>query len=235
LSSLEPGDLTDHLLDVLAGHDCCVPHLHLPLQSGRSEILRRMNRQYDVDDYLGMVERVWDVLDRPAISTDVLVGFPGETDADFEATLDVARRVGFCKIHAFRFSAREGTAAARWKNRFVNGRVARERLDRLKELERATAHRFQQQFIGSVERVIVEGGYDHHHRPDGEAGLMHGRGDRYFEVFFEAPPPDPPRAGDVVYVRVDRAASAGVSGMRGTLVRAPSRDMPLAVVGDDRI
>ena len=87
LSSLEPGDLDDALLDVLASHACCVPHLHLPLQSGSSQILKRMNRQYDADDFTTMIDRVANRLYQPAITTDVVVGFPGETDEDFEADL----------------------------------------------------------------------------------------------------------------------------------------------------
>ncbi|RME38412.1 MAG: radical SAM protein, partial [Planctomycetota bacterium] len=84
LSSLEPGDVDASLLDVLATRKPCVPHLHLPLQSGSERILRRMNRQYTRDDFLRMIDRVRAALDRPAITTDIIVGFPGETDADFE-------------------------------------------------------------------------------------------------------------------------------------------------------
>ncbi|MCP4249143.1 MAG: radical SAM protein, partial [bacterium] len=91
LSSLEPGDVSGELLHVLATHDACVPHLHLPLQAGSPRILRKMNRQYDRADFLDMIELVRSTLDRPAISTDILVGFPGETDDDFEQTLATAR------------------------------------------------------------------------------------------------------------------------------------------------
>ncbi len=214
LSSLEPGDVTDHLLDVLASHECCVPHLHLPLQAGSPDILRRMNRQYSAEDFLAMIERVKRTLDRPAISTDVLVGFPGETDADFECTLDVARSVGFCKIHAFPFSPREKTAAARWTDRFVSSQVVRERLEQLRQTERQSARAFARQFVGEGARVIVEGA-----DRNGSGDLLHGRTDRYFEVRFEAADQRPPVPGDVVCVRLD---AVDQHGGRGTLVGTSS-------------
>ena len=107
LSSLEPGDVDDALLDVLQSHECCVPHLHLPLQAGSEDVLRRMNRQYTRSAFLDMIDRVYGALDRPAITTDIIVGFPGETEDDFQRTLAVAEYTEFAKIHAFPFSSRE--------------------------------------------------------------------------------------------------------------------------------
>jgi|GEM_PF-36197 len=156
LSSLEPGDVDQALLEVLARHDNCVPHLHLPLQSGSAEILRRMNRQYTVDAFIDMINRVRSALDRPAISTDIMVGFPGETETDFQATLEIARYARFCKIHAFPFSPRDKTAAARWREDFVSQNVVKERMRRLAHLEMELSLEFRRRFIGTVERVIVE-------------------------------------------------------------------------------
>ena len=156
LSSLEPGDVDASLLNVLADHETCVPHLHLPLQSGSQTILTRMNRQYDRDAFVAMIDRVREALDRPAISTDLIVGFPGETDADFEASLTVARHARFSKIHAFPFSPREQTAAARWQREFVPGPVVRERMKRVAALERELSLDFRRQFLGATERVVVE-------------------------------------------------------------------------------
>ena len=130
LSSLEPGDVDEALLEVLGTHENCVPHLHLPLQSGSAEILRRMNRQYERDAFRQMIVRVKQVLNRPAISTDIIVGFPGESDADFEDSVEMAKYVEFAKIHAFPFSSREGTAAARWKSQFVHPTTIRTRMNR---------------------------------------------------------------------------------------------------------
>ena len=226
LSSLEPGDVDDHLLDVLASNDCCVPHLHLPLQSGSSQVLGRMNRQYDANDYLAMIDRVQAALDRPAVTTDILVAFPGETEEDFEATLDMVRRAGFCKVHAFRFSPREGTAAARWSSRFVPSQVARERMDRLQETAVETASEFRHRFVGCVERVIVERADDRSDTPSAAVCSHHGRSDRYFDVHFEATTADAPRPGDVVHVRIDRITADGA---RGTLQASPADACPPTV------
>ncbi len=215
-SSLEPGDVDDALLEVLGGRDCCVPHLHLPLQSGSGAILQRMNRQYTADDFVKTVDRVRAALDRPAISTDIIVGFPGETEDDFERSIEIARYAGFCKIHAFPYSSREKTAAARWTDQFVHPGVVRERMNRLAEVERELSLAFRSRFIGHVERVIVEGSEDRSHRVhDSLAGspasreIRHGRADRYFEIHFEAAEV---HAGDLVSVRIDRVTPTRTHG-----------------------
>jgi threonylcarbamoyladenosine tRNA methylthiotransferase MtaB len=123
LSSLEPGDLDDDLLEVLRSHPQVVPHFHLPLQSGSSAILRKMNRQYTRDDFLHLLDRLDLAFDKPALTTDIIVGFPGETDADFEQTLEVVDRARFIHMHVFPFSPRPGTAAARWQSDFVRGPI----------------------------------------------------------------------------------------------------------------
>ncbi len=206
LSSLEPGDVDASLLDVLARHPNCVPHLHLPLQSGSERVLRRMNRQYTRDDFVTMIDRVNAALDRAAISTDIIAGFPGETEGDFADTLNVARRAGFIKIHAFPFSARDGTAAARWQKDFVPTAIARDRMEQLADLERELSLSFRKQFVGQVERVIVEaskGGTGAGGMTDGGAtdAVRSGRADRYFEIHFDAAGAS---TGKYVPVRIDR-------------------------------
>lgn len=199
LSSLEPGDVNDSLLDALASNSICVPHLHLPLQSGSQSILRRMNRQYNRDQFEKMIERVQNALDRPAISTDIIVGFPGETEADFEATLNVARSAGFLKIHAFPFSPREQTAAARWQKDFIHPGIVKERMRTLSVLEQELSLAYRRQFLGETQRVIVEQSESFEDSPttpeDHTFDLMachespriyHGRSDRYFEIHFES-------------------------------------------------
>ncbi|HSU66751.1 MAG TPA: radical SAM protein, partial [Tepidisphaeraceae bacterium] len=128
LSSLEPGDLTPQLLSVLSRHEQVVPHFHLPLQSGSDELLRKMNRQYRRDDFLRMIDQVREAFDRPALTTDIIVGFPGESDAEFERTVEVVEHSRFIHVHAFPFSPRPGTAAARWKDQFVHGPAVNERI-----------------------------------------------------------------------------------------------------------
>lgn len=215
LSSLEPGDVDDALLETLASFTCCVPHLHLPLQSGSERILNRMNRQYTVEAYLDMIDRVRRVLDEPAISTDIIVGFPGERESDFEGSLEVARSAEFCKIHAFPFSAREKTAAARWRREFVGGEVARERMQRLLEVETECSLRYRQRLIGRVERVIVEDAAETKagvgRDPVGDGAVACGRTDRYFMAHFAGNGLCP---GDVVSVRIDRVMPNRTTGTR---------------------
>ncbi len=224
ISSLEPGDVNQHLLDVLATNESCVPHLHLPLQAGSSRILKRMNRQYDADDFREMIDRTRDALDRPAISTDIVVGFPGETDQDFLETLEVAKYAGFCKIHAFPFSPREKTAAARWTKEFVQPSLVRERMQQLRELEQELAATFEQQFVGTTQRLLVE----KNERPvSGESGVARGRSDRYFEVIFEPDQRNPSNPGDVVLVQIDRVSPRRV---HGTLAQPSASSLSLPVM-----
>jgi MiaB/RimO family radical SAM methylthiotransferase len=203
LSSLEPGDLTPGLLGVLRSHASVVPHLHLPLQSGSDAILRRMNRQYRRDHYLRMADTVRAAFDRPAITTDIIVGFPGETDGDFEQTMEVVERVGFAGVHAFTYSPRAGTAAARWAGRAVPGTQAAARLDRLTGRASELGQAFRRQFVGESVEVLVE-------RDGLDAGNeRHGRCPRHVYVRFAAPDARP---GDAVRVTIDAITPDGATG-----------------------
>jgi len=206
LSSLEPLDLTDDLLAVLKSHPQVVPHFHLPLQSGSDAILRRMNRQYRRDDFLRMVEHVRDAFDRPALTTDIIVGFPDETDDHFEQTLDVARQAGFIHIHAFGYSPRPGTAAARWTDRFVRGPIVNTRIGQLRELAEANSLEFRRQFLGEILEVITE----RDEVDAAQAPLCHGRCERYFSVWFEG---SRTRPGQAVRVRIERIMSSRTFGI----------------------
>jgi threonylcarbamoyladenosine tRNA methylthiotransferase MtaB len=190
LSSLEPGDLNDELLGVLRSHEQVVPHLHLPLQSGSDHLLHRMNRQYTRDDFLRMIERVNNAFDRPAITTDIIVGFPGETDDEFAHTLDVVDASKFIHIHAFRFSPRPGTAAARWTADVVHGPVVNERIDTLRARAAEHSYSFRRSFVGETARILVEQGQP-----------RHGRCERYFDVHVDD---EDVRPGDFLDVRIDR-------------------------------
>ena len=170
LSSLEPADVTDRLLDVFCKHRNIMPHLHLPLQSGSERILKKMRRQYTVAEFMQVVDRVKVKLDRPAITTDIIVGFPGETDEDFERTLDVARTVQFAKMHVFSFSPREETLAAKMQP-VVKAEVIRERSAILRDLDKEQQAKFRAQFAGEKIGLIVEST-----RP------VRGRSERYFMV-----------------------------------------------------
>ncbi len=194
LSSLEPGDLDETLLGALRRHAQVVPHFHLPLQAGSDNVLRKMNRQYDRTQFLDMVAMVYESFDRPAITTDIIAGFPGEADDDFAQTLDVVDRVRFIHTHAFPYSSRPKTAAARWTKQFVDSKVAGERIKVLHDRAADHSYQFRQQFVGETVALLVERG-----TPDSSA-LRHGRCERYFEVHFESADV---KTGDEVAVRID--------------------------------
>ncbi|HBG28677.1 MAG: tRNA (N(6)-L-threonylcarbamoyladenosine(37)-C(2))-methylthiotransferase MtaB [Planctomycetes bacterium GWF2_41_51] len=155
LSSLEPADVTSRLLEVMKNYPNIMPHLHLSLQSGSDKILKKMNRQYTVKDFLNSIENINLQLDRPAITTDVIVGFPGETMQDFAQSLSIAKLAGFSKIHIFPFSKRVGTAAEKLQDQ-TSKEVITERTKQLHELEKQLAQNFRKQFIGQTVQVLIE-------------------------------------------------------------------------------
>ncbi|MBW8001864.1 MAG: tRNA (N(6)-L-threonylcarbamoyladenosine(37)-C(2))-methylthiotransferase MtaB [Planctomycetes bacterium] len=155
LSSLEPADVTEQLLDVMANCPNIMPHLHLSLQSGSDDILKRMGRQYRTAEFLQKVELIKSKLDRPAITGDFIVGFPGETESDFEKTSQIAKDVGFSKMHVFPFSVRQGTAAAKMQN-LVADTVIKNRCQQLRQTGDKLAFDFRNQFIGEEIEVLIE-------------------------------------------------------------------------------
>jgi MiaB/RimO family radical SAM methylthiotransferase len=215
LSSIEPGDLTDDLLSALRAHSRVVPHFHLPLQSGSPEILRRMNRQYTRDDYLRLIDRITDSFDRPALTTDIIVGFPGETDADFAQTQEVVRHARFIHIHAFPYSSRPGTAAARWKEGLPSGTTVRQRIDALIRTAAQHSQKFRKSFLGQSVQLLVERFPDQPSDALDQTDevptrhLRHGRCERYFDVQFES---KNVRAGDLVTVLVKQVTSTKTLG-----------------------
>jgi threonylcarbamoyladenosine tRNA methylthiotransferase MtaB len=155
LSSLEATEVTDEFIHVLARHPRICPHLHLSLQSGSDRVLRRMRRRYRVQSFLRRVEKIRAAMENPAFTTDVIVGFPGETEEDFRATCRVVEEVGFSKLHIFPFSARRGTPAATMSDQVPAG-VKQERARRLAEIERAVTQHYFQGLVGSDLEVLVE-------------------------------------------------------------------------------
>jgi len=174
VSSLEPGDVTPYLLDVFCKHRNIMPHLHLSLQSGSNKVLKKMRRQYTADEFMRTVELIKLQLDRPAITTDIIVGFPGETDADFQQTLDLARETGFAKMHVFSFSPRKGTTAAVMQGA-VNNEVIKERSRILRNLDIELGRKFREQFVGETAAILVEN----------SNGGAWGRSERYFMVYLQ--------------------------------------------------
>ena len=156
LSSLEAAEARDDLVRAMAEEPRVCPHLHLCLQSGSDAVLARMKRRYRVAGFLERCRRIRAVLDQPALSTDVIVGFPGETDADFEATCRVVREAGFMKVHVFSYSPRQGTAAAEFAEA-VPPPVVAERRERLRRLEAELADAYLRSLVGRRLDVLVEG------------------------------------------------------------------------------
>jgi threonylcarbamoyladenosine tRNA methylthiotransferase MtaB len=155
LSSLEAAEARTDLLRVLREQPRIVPHLHLCLQSGSNAVLRRMKRRYTREDFLTSVRRVRDLLELPALTTDVIVGFPGETEADFAATLSIVREAEFAGVHLFGYSPRAGTPAARLPET-VPPPVLAERRERLRELAGEVGRRYRRSLIGQRLDVLVE-------------------------------------------------------------------------------
>jgi len=155
LSSLDAAEAHPQLIQRLSAQPRIAPHLHLCLQSGSDGVLRRMRRRYTAESYLDRCRKLREALDNPAISTDIIVGFPGETDADFEATLEVARLARFSDIHVFSYSPRRGTDAWGLPDP-VDARVMRDRRLKLEALAASMAIEYRESLVGRELGVVVE-------------------------------------------------------------------------------
>ncbi len=151
-----PKDLSDETIDVMASVPEVCRYLHLPVQSGSNRILAAMNRRYTRESYLALVDRLYARIPELALSTDVIVGFPGETDEDFEETLDLVRRTHVDQAFTFLYSPRTGTPAAELEDTVSRG-VMQERFDRLIAVVQSSAYAKNQRFIGTTQEVLVEG------------------------------------------------------------------------------
>ena len=150
-----PKDLSDELIEVMAESKKICRHLHLPLQSGSSRILKEMNRHYDKEQYLALVEKIRKAIPDIALTTDIIVGFPGETEEDFEETMDVVHQVGYDSAFTFIYSKRTGTPAASMKEQ-IPEEIVKKRFDRLlKEVQRGASERAKA-LTGRVEKVLAE-------------------------------------------------------------------------------
>ncbi|MGE5507976.1 MAG: tRNA (N6-isopentenyl adenosine(37)-C2)-methylthiotransferase MiaB [Chitinophagales bacterium] len=151
-----PKDMSERLIEALAGADKVCEHLHLPLQAGSARVLARMNRGYSSDDYLRLVERIRQSVPEIALTTDLIVGFPGETEEDFAETLRVVREVGFDAAFTFVYSPRTGTPAASYLDQ-VPEPVKKERIARLIELQESISAAHSRALLGQRVEVLVEG------------------------------------------------------------------------------
>jgi len=200
LSSLEPADVTPRLVGVFCSNPKIMPHLHLSLQSGSDKVLKRMGRQYNAGEFREKVALLKSRLDRPAITTDIIIGFPGETEVDFQQTMDLAKEAGFAKMHIFSFSPRKGTAAASMQGA-VDNRVIKERSGILRDLESELGRAYRQQFVGESAEILIEN----------NDGQVCGRSERYFMVYLAKSAKKPAR-NELVRTKLLENSKNGVMG-----------------------
>lgn len=165
ISSIEVTELNDEVLDIIKNSDVIVDHLHIPIQAGSDEILKAMNRKYDLDFYKEIINKIRSIREDIAISTDVIVGFPGEDINLFNKTIDTCREIGFSKLHVFPFSEREGTKAARFSNK-LDGKKKKEYANKLIEVSHDLEINYMKKFINKRLDVLIEeykDGYSYGH------------------------------------------------------------------------
>jgi threonylcarbamoyladenosine tRNA methylthiotransferase MtaB len=207
ISSLEPGELSDELLQLIAGHEAMMPHFHLPLQSGDPTILKRMNRNYSVEEFAGVVNKIIEAIPEAGIGLDVLVGFPGEDESMFRNTLELIERLPVAYLHVFPYSKRPGTVAEKMPGQ-VPKPVKDERVARLQELNHKKKTAFYNKHIGTTHQVLAEG-------KKNQFKLLRGFTENYIPVFFQGPPA---LENKIVDVKIERTMDENVFGKRqGTL------------------
>jgi len=195
-----PNDMTAELIAAHAEEAKLMPYLHLPVQAGADRVLRRMNRRHTAADYLRLIERIRAARPDIALSGDFITGFPGETEADFEATLALVREVRYAQAYSFKYSARPGTPAAAAEQ--VPEPVKADRLARLQALLSEHQAAFQAGCVGRTLPVLIE-------KPGRHPGQMVGRSPYLQAVHFGA---DPARVGRIVEVAIDAAGPNSLSG-----------------------
>ncbi|MDY2727210.1 MAG: tRNA (N6-isopentenyl adenosine(37)-C2)-methylthiotransferase MiaB [Anaerostipes faecalis] len=173
-----PKDLSDELIDVMAHSKKICSHMHLPMQSGSTRLLKEMNRHYTKEDYLKLAQKIKDRIPGVSFTTDIIVGFPGETEEDFEDTLDVVKKVGFDSAYTYVYSKRTGTPAATMEHQ-VDKDVIKERFDRLLALLKETSAINCKKKVGAIEEVLVEEENTH------EDGMITGRLENNLLVHFK--------------------------------------------------
>ena len=186
-----PKDLSDELIKVIAEEPAICRHIHLPVQSGSTKILAKMNRHYTRKDYLELVRKIRSGIPDISLTTDIIVGFPGETEEDFEETLSLVEAVGYDSAFTFLYSKRSGTPAASWEDQ-VPDDVAHARFERLLETVRIGAEKACARFEGRVMDVLVE-------EENKEPGFVSGRISQNLMVHFRG---DPSLIGKMVPVRL---------------------------------
>lgn len=193
ISSIEASQISDEVIEVLANSKIVVPHLHIPIQSGSNTVLKRMRRKYTMEFFGDRLVKLKQALPGLAITSDVIVGFPGETEEEFMETYNFIKEHKFSELHVFPYSKRTGTPAARMENQ-IDEEVKNERVHRLIELSDQLAKEYASQFEGEVLEVIPEECL--------ENGLYEGYTDNYLRVQFSA---TDEMIGEIVKVKISKA------------------------------
>lgn len=154
--SPHPKDFTDDVIEAIATCDKVCKLVHLPLQSGNTKVLKEMNRKYTKEQYLNLVEKMKSKIPNLTLSTDIIVGFPGETDKEFEDTLDVVQKVKFEQVYMFIYSRRVGTPGDRMENQ-VPEEIKHIRFNKLKDLVESQIEENNKKYIGTIQKILVEG------------------------------------------------------------------------------
>ena len=180
LSSIEPKYVTDRLMNKMAQSPKLCRHLHIPLQSGDNEILEKMNRQYTAQDYLTLIQKIKRLIPGIAITTDVMVGFPGETEANFENTVKLIRKILPLKAHIFVYSAREGTLAFAKFRQDLSPKIVKERFERLRNIAEGLSLLYKKRFLNKKLSVLVEV------KSKSKPQFWQGHTDNYLKVLFKS-------------------------------------------------
>jgi tRNA-2-methylthio-N6-dimethylallyladenosine synthase len=220
-TSPHPKDMRPETFAAMAATPAVCEHLHYPLQSGSDRVLALMHRGYTADRYLARLTEARATVPDLAVSTDIIVGFPGETDDDFECTLEVAAAAEYDYAYMFIFSPRPGTEAAAMSERFVDPAIAGERFQRLKIVTEHSAIKRHEARVGRVEEVLVEG------PSKKNPALISGRTRQNKLVHFD--PPEPIRTGSYATVEVTRAAPHHLEGRFVELVSEPTHKVCIPV------
>ncbi|REJ13848.1 MAG: tRNA (N(6)-L-threonylcarbamoyladenosine(37)-C(2))-methylthiotransferase MtaB [Caldibacillus debilis] len=215
ISSIEASQLTDEVLDVISRSNVIVRHMHIPLQSGSNTVLKRMRRKYSVEYYAERLAKLREIMPDVAVTSDVIVGFPGETEEEFMETYHFIKEQKFAELHVFPFSKRNGTPAARMENQ-IDEEVKAERVHRLITLSDQLAKEYASRFEGEVLDVIPEERY----KEDPKSGLYEGYSDNYLKVVF---PATEEMVGKIVRVKITKA---GYPYNEGQFVRVMDDDLP---------
>lgn len=209
ISSIEASQLTDEVIDVINDSNKIVRHLHIPIQSGSDTVLKRMRRKYTMEFFESRIIKLKEIMPNVAITSDVIVGFPGETEEEFMETFDFIKKHHFSELHVFPYSIRTGTPAARMTDQVDEG-TKNERVHRLIELSNALATSYAEQFKDDVLEIIPEEEKD---------GKLIGHSDNYLKVEVEG---DPSLTGELVKVKI---TEPGYPVSKGEVVKVLEKPM----------